>query len=218
MNAWQAMAGALSEVKARRLYREDHKSFKEYLAKRWNISRSHAYRLVNAHKTSEKLSPTGDTAIPATNERQLRELVKVPEDKRADVLKEAQKKAGKGRLTNRHIRQAAQELSRENSPQNGTSVPSTAETPKRIAANIIRPAEVFRDAKILPLGELSKLAEAVHAIFLDPSRHEEAKALLFKLKENLRLYAELEAKHPGEVPLTPRAVAQPSPGQPSPTD
>jgi len=45
------------------------------------------------------------------------------------------------------------------------------------------------------------MANTLHDIFLNPSRHGEAEELLRKLKEQLRLYAEREAQHLGEAQL-----------------
>lgn len=73
---------ALKEVRDDRLYRELlFDTFEAYLKKRWDMSRSHAYRLIEAARVIDNLSPIGDT-LPE-NEAQLRALVQLgPFDQR----------------------------------------------------------------------------------------------------------------------------------------
>ncbi len=73
---------ALREVRDGRLYRELlFDTFEAYLKKRWDMSRSHAYRLIEASRVIDNLSPIGD--ILPENEAQLRPLVQLePFDQR----------------------------------------------------------------------------------------------------------------------------------------
>lgn len=67
---------ALREIRDERLYCELlHKSFEEYLKKRWDMGRAHAYRLIEASRVIDNLSPLGD-ALPE-NEAQLRPFGKL---------------------------------------------------------------------------------------------------------------------------------------------
>lgn len=64
---------ALKEIRDDRLYRDLlFDSFEAYLKKRWDLSRSHAYRLIEACRVIDNLSPIGD--ILPENEAQLRPL------------------------------------------------------------------------------------------------------------------------------------------------
>lgn len=73
---------ALKEIRDDRLYRELlFDTFEAYLKKRWDMSRSQAYRLIDASRVIENLSPTGDT-LPE-NEAQVRPLTRLrPFDQR----------------------------------------------------------------------------------------------------------------------------------------
>jgi hypothetical protein len=73
---------ALKEVRDDRLYRELlFDTFEAYLRKRWDMSRAHAYRLIEASRAIDNLSPIGD--ILPENEAQLRPLVQLePFDQR----------------------------------------------------------------------------------------------------------------------------------------
>lgn len=65
---------ALKEIRDDRLYRELlFDSFEAYLKNRWDMSRAHGYRLIEAARVIDNLSPIGDT-LPE-NEAQLRPLI-----------------------------------------------------------------------------------------------------------------------------------------------
>jgi hypothetical protein len=67
---------ALKEVRDDRLYRELlFDSFESYLNQRWDMSRSHGYRLIEAARVIDNLSPIGD--ILPENEAQLRPLMRL---------------------------------------------------------------------------------------------------------------------------------------------
>jgi len=64
---------ALREIRDERLYLElVYKSFEQYLKKRWDMGRSHAYRLIEASRVIDNLSPLGD--VLPENEAQSRPL------------------------------------------------------------------------------------------------------------------------------------------------
>jgi len=65
---------ALKEVRDERLYRQLlFNSFEIYLKQRWDMSRSHGYRLIEAARIIDNLSPIGEK-LPE-NEAQLRPLI-----------------------------------------------------------------------------------------------------------------------------------------------
>jgi hypothetical protein len=61
---------ALSEIRDSRLYRQTHDTFEAYCRERFGFSRQHGYRLIDAARVAELVSPMGD--IPT--ERHVREL------------------------------------------------------------------------------------------------------------------------------------------------
>jgi len=106
-----AVGCALLAIRDRRLYRESHSSFDGYCVARFDFGRSYAYRLIGAAGMVNQLgvSPTGDT-WPITSERQARELLKVADGDRVEVLTKAIKRAGRRPLNALWIQQAAAEL------------------------------------------------------------------------------------------------------------
>jgi hypothetical protein len=73
---------ALREIRDERLYRElFFDSFERYVKKRWDMGKSHAYRLIEASRVIDNLSPIGD--VLPENEAQLRPFGKLePADQR----------------------------------------------------------------------------------------------------------------------------------------
>jgi hypothetical protein len=65
---------ALLEVKRRKLYRGEFKTFEGYCLKRWEMHRAYAYRLIGAAEVYKVLSPMGDIPLPEC-ERQIRPLI-----------------------------------------------------------------------------------------------------------------------------------------------
>jgi hypothetical protein len=77
---------ALTDIRDQRLYRAEYGTFEEYAEKRWQMSRPRAYELMAA---AEVVSAMADTDVPPPgNERQARELGRIPEPERAEVWAE----------------------------------------------------------------------------------------------------------------------------------
>jgi hypothetical protein len=74
---------ALRQIRDEQLYRQLlFDSFEAYVKDRWDMARSHAYRLIEASKVIDNLSPIGDGILPQ-NESQARALARLkPADQR----------------------------------------------------------------------------------------------------------------------------------------
>ena len=71
---------ALKQIRDERIFRDllfDH--FETYVKDRWDMARSHAYRLIEAANVIDNLSPIGDGILPE-NESQARVLVRFKKD------------------------------------------------------------------------------------------------------------------------------------------
>jgi hypothetical protein len=77
--AFIEVGAALTRIREGKLYRETHGTFEGYCRERWGIARGHAYRLIEATRVSEIVSPMGDTPAPAS-ERVARELAPLKGD------------------------------------------------------------------------------------------------------------------------------------------
>jgi hypothetical protein len=78
---------ALMEIREARLYRSDFDTFETYCQSKWGWGRVQSHRLIEAADTVKDLPESVTHWV--TNERQARELAKVPKKQRAKVLKVA---------------------------------------------------------------------------------------------------------------------------------
>lgn len=85
------VGGALLKIRDERLYRQEYGTFQEYCQNKWNMSRIHAHRMIEAANIANNLLPIGN--ILPSNEAQARPLTKLdPEEQRevwAEVIKTA---------------------------------------------------------------------------------------------------------------------------------
>lgn len=108
---WEA-GKALEVMVKGRLYRRTHRTMEEYVVDRWNMETSQAYRLMQAWRLAEIVSPIGDNKV---NESQVRELLPVAaryDDRAAAVTLYSTlvSEAGDRRITAALIREAAKAL------------------------------------------------------------------------------------------------------------
>lgn len=98
------VGNALLEIAEKRLYRETHGSFEPYCREKWDMSARRAYQLCEAAKVVSALPDECEPLV--RTERAVRELAKVPEEKRAEVILEAKKR---GKVTAKSITDIAAE-------------------------------------------------------------------------------------------------------------
>lgn len=96
------VAKALSEIRDGRLYRSQYVTFEEYCRERWNFTRQYVNQLIAGADALKSLPPNLETIVSKPG--QARELAKVPEEKRVEVVKEA---AANGHVTAKSIQSAA---------------------------------------------------------------------------------------------------------------
>ena len=91
------VGSALLQIRDGKLYQPQYGSFEEYCRDRWDIERSHAYRLMDSAKVMANLkdSPIGEL-LPA-NESQARPLASLPPEQQAEAWNKAVKSAPKGK-------------------------------------------------------------------------------------------------------------------------
>ncbi len=97
----------LRQIRDERLFRRDFKTFEQYCKQRWKFSKAHAYRLIRRAGFHNNLSPRGDKLPQPTQERQIRELLRVPAEKVPQVWEIAVKAAGGRAPTARQVCAAA---------------------------------------------------------------------------------------------------------------
>ena len=85
---------ALASIRDDKLYREQHATFDDYCRSRWNYTRQHVYRLINAAETVAQIEANPAIEELPTNERQVRPLKKLHPDDRAEAWQEAVEESG----------------------------------------------------------------------------------------------------------------------------
>jgi hypothetical protein len=93
-SAW-AFISAVKQIKERKLYRMKYDTWEDYCVKRWNWTSERVRQIENSSTVLQQLTEKNPTiGREITNERQLRVIAKIPEEKRVAVVK-AVVKAGK---------------------------------------------------------------------------------------------------------------------------
>jgi hypothetical protein len=81
---------ALLEIRDRRLYRhQGHVTFEAYCQERWQMGRQYAYRLIDAAKVAQALSPIGDNPATESQARELAPLLRSAPEAIPEVWQEA---------------------------------------------------------------------------------------------------------------------------------
>lgn len=123
LTAFVRLGEALTEIRDDQLYLVDHASFQDYCESRWEMSRGHAYRLMEAAEVVAKLrevSPKGDTPRHETHARALAPLKERPQEMAA-AWAEAMK-AGDGQPQAADVEEAVE--ARLGPPQAASAPPS----------------------------------------------------------------------------------------------
>jgi len=124
---------ALKQIQEQQLYREQHPTFEEYAQNRWELSRAHAYRLIESAKVIEDLSPDGD--VP-TNEAQARPLSKVKDpEARQELWDEAQERAGEKQVTAKIVEEVVKEYLSQNPEEEVETAATSGSASQRSATN-----------------------------------------------------------------------------------
>jgi hypothetical protein len=101
---------ALAAIRDKRLYRDRYATFDEYCQQKWDFSKTHANRLIEAASVAAALTPIG---VKLKSESQVRPLVGLPALKIPAAWKRAEQIAGEGEITAKVVRQAAEEFKTE---------------------------------------------------------------------------------------------------------
>lgn len=106
LDTFVEVGNALAEIRDRRLYRCEYKTFDAYCREKWNIGRTYAHRIMAAAETVEML-PMGNKP---TSERQARPLTKIPAEKRVEAWQRAVERADGGQPTAADVEAVVEEV------------------------------------------------------------------------------------------------------------
>lgn len=132
-NAFVLCGQSMMVMQSERLYRAYYKTFKEYCEKEHGFTRRRAYQIIEAAQVQQALPKNVNHGTQ--NERQLRELSKIPQENREAVLKRAEES---GQVTAASIAKAAKDLNVEPEKfldQTGLPIPDSIQEVWRRAHN-----------------------------------------------------------------------------------
>lgn len=118
LRAFVRVGTALTEIRNEQLYRPEHDTFQDYCERRWEMSRGHAYRLIEAAEVVAKLrevSPKGDTPKHETHVRALAPLKDRPKEM-AEAWREARGGAPEGEPTAVDVQKAVERRTERETP------------------------------------------------------------------------------------------------------
>ncbi len=165
-------ATALAKIVERKLYKPDFANFNEYCKAIFGFNRDYGYRLISASNIKGEILAALDAEIvsngyktPDLNEGQLRELAKVPPEKRVEVLKKAM---AKGKVTAKTLVEVS-----EVPAQNRGGLYAQQQSAKALQAESVTDAEVTSELTtfLAKPGKSALLADLdeVQRAFLHPN-------------------------------------------------
>jgi hypothetical protein len=88
---WREIAKRLTRIRDEKLWADEHKTFKAYVEDRWGKQRTWAYQLIKSNVVVKQLTESvskneASTAVDTLSEAAARQLGRVPEEKRAEVI------------------------------------------------------------------------------------------------------------------------------------
>jgi len=109
LTAFYEEGGALLTIRDQRLYNEaGYSSFTDYCKQRWDMSGSHADRLIGSSVVVDNVAPIG--AIQPANEAQVRPLTKLSADLQKQAWGKVIELAGDGKVTAKLVKKAVDEI------------------------------------------------------------------------------------------------------------
>lgn len=101
------VGAALLEIRNSRLYRHEYSTFEQYCREKWQMTKTSANRLIQAHGVITNLTPTG--VIP-DSERQARPLAKLEPEEQKVAWQNAVETAPEGKVTGAHVQKIVDEI------------------------------------------------------------------------------------------------------------
>lgn len=144
---------ALTTIRDGNLYRDSNDTFESYCSDRWGYVRSYAYRLIDAARVAQILSPNGD--IPRDlKEAHLRSLAGLDEGQVREVWGKVNKDFPTGKITSRVVGNCVREMYPAPAPTLPKKIPAARKAP-----DVLR--QVSR--KLTEMVNLARVTEKEHA-------------------------------------------------------
>lgn len=157
-------AKALANVRDRRLYRQTHGTFEDYVWDRFNRERVWAYRQIDRYEVSRILLPGGNTLLPSKQARELAPTLR--EDGPEAMQRQYEETAATGTVTGDRLRETRQRLQLERLRPPGP--PQPGEQVEIVDAELVddpvsAQLQPLRDINVQLYGILQNLDQALDA-------------------------------------------------------
>lgn len=105
LNNFVEVGNALLRIRNERLYRSEFGTFQEYCESRWDLSKTHANRMIQAAEITENLTPMG---VKPSSERVGRPLANLPADVQRKAWGSAVDSSASGTPTEKEVAAAVE--------------------------------------------------------------------------------------------------------------
>ena len=182
----------LEQIRDKKLYRATHTTFAIYCNERWDFSKTHANRLIQAYLCEKHLKGVKDVEVYVpTKESQVRLIADLEPEQQVEVASEVKAVVGDKRASADDFETAREKLFPKPKPEAKAAKAENDEAEENAKpASPVLP--VTFDTKLVSFTELHRLAADAYNTFSDPRKHKEVEKLLFKLKDELSQYMDWE--------------------------
>lgn len=205
--SFRRFGAILSEINESRLYRQNYKTFEEYVRGRWSMSPGRAYQIIEAMETYRVIS----TVVEISSERALREVSGLPDDDKIKTGKEIVRR-GITDPTPKQVREAAIKVSPKKAEQAKAGIARQEAKLEKKRQNDER-LRAIADRKRFEKEERERIADA----------KQKAKELAAEAKKNKRkspappissrgdggLFAELQRSKASQAKAEPASASAP---------
>jgi len=127
IGAFYEVGRALMEIRDKGLYRDvlGYETFESYCKARWDMSKMHAYRLMDSCKVIDTVK--SNQLVTPTNESQTRPLARLEPDQQREAWQKAVATAPEGKVTAAHVSKVVKEITGEKPKQKPEPKPTIPE-------------------------------------------------------------------------------------------
>ncbi len=175
----------LWQIRSQKLHRETHKSYEAFCDEKFDFSKSHANRLIDAYHCEKQLKAVKDVEVYVpTKESQVRWIADLDEEEQVEVAELVAEMVGEKHATAEDFKTAREKLYPK--PKREAKAAPTIEL---VAVEPAKPSvvELMKfDTNLVSLSKLRSISVEAYNMYSDSSRHKELEKLLWKLKEELK--------------------------------
>jgi hypothetical protein len=184
----------LAQIRDDKLYRATHSTFAGYCDDKWDFSKTHANRLIQAYDCEKRLKSVKDVEVYVPNkESQVRCIADLKPEQQVEVAHVVFEQVGSGRATAEHFEKARNELFPRSVPK---AKPTKAKGDAGVESKEVHEAACLEiDTKLVSHTEIGERLKAVSYIIGNPGKGQEAINNINRLVRDIEAWAVWVAKH-----------------------